>query len=295
MMHHQLVHLTLPYDTTDLPERSRVRQAAAVAWDKARGASPFQGAAGWLSMHLFLLEARWPEARALAAKRDVLAQDRWAEAPHLLGALARHQGHPTLGWQQVKAFLPDGPATEPGGMVFWAAVAIQELAAYLALDAGDLPVAGAWIGAFERWLSWSGAVQWCPRRDLLRAHFERAAGRTDRAIEHARAALASASDPAQPLSLLAAHRLLGELATDSGAFDEAERHLHRSLTLADASAAAFERALTLLVWAELSAARGGADDARARLEEVRKICGPLDAKPTLERAAKLEKLLGLGT
>ena len=47
---------------------------------KARGASPFQVAAGWLSMHLFLLEGRWREARALAAKREVLAQDGWAEA-----------------------------------------------------------------------------------------------------------------------------------------------------------------------------------------------------------------------
>ena len=60
-----------------------------------------------------------------------------------------------------------------------------------------------------------------------------------------------------------------------------------SLTLADACAAPFERALTLLELAELRLAQRQADEAAELLNEVRAICEPLDAKPTLERVARL--------
>jgi DNA-binding NarL/FixJ family response regulator len=113
-----------------------------------------------------------------------------------------------------------------------------------------------------------------------------------RAYEHANRALAHAGDPRQPLALLAAHRLHGELETDARQFADAEQHLQASLTLADTCAAPYERALTVLALARLRATENRRDEATALLDEVRAILIPLEAKPALARtdalAAKLD-------
>src|SRR5205823_4838318 len=99
------------------------------------------------------------------------------------------------------------------------------------------------------------------------------------AREHAARALAEASAPRQPLALLAAQRLLGELDTAAGRHADAAAHLDAALALADACAAPYERALTLLAQAELRAATGDRPEAQALLHEVRAICTPLAAAP----------------
>jgi DNA-binding CsgD family transcriptional regulator len=104
---------------------------------------------------------------------------------------------------------------------------------------------------------------------------------------HAERARAHATEPRQPLALLAAHRLLGALETDAGRYDDAARHLEASLSLADACQAPYERALTLLARAELRAAEGDRDEAGTLLDAVRAICVPLDAKLALLRADTL--------
>ncbi len=73
--------------------------------------------------------------------------------------------------------------------------------------------------------------------------------------------------------------------------DAAEEHLQQSLQLADACHAPFERALTLLELAKLRAEQGRTDEAKALVGEVRDICEPLEAKPTLERVAAVEQEL----
>jgi DNA-binding NarL/FixJ family response regulator len=95
--------------------------------------------------------------------------------------------------------------------------------------------------------------------------------------------------------LLAAHRLLGELATDAGEYAAAEEHLDDALLLAEACAVPFERALTLLALAALRAATGKPTEAGALLAEVRAICTPLGATPTLTRATALAERLGEAT
>jgi tetratricopeptide (TPR) repeat protein len=109
----------------------------------------------------------------------------------------------------------------------------------------------------------------------------------EQARVHAERALAHATEPRQPLALLAAHRLLGELDTDAGRYDDAARHLGASLDLADACQAPYERALTLLAMAELKAATGEPETATTLLGEVRAIYEPLGAKPALARAEAL--------
>jgi len=149
--------------------------------------------------------------------------------------------------------------------------------------------------ASVRWLAWSGAV--CGQSEGQhsgRSTIVRQSGDMDQAYEHAERARAHATEPHQPLALLAAHRLLGELDADAGQFDSAAQHLDASLALADACQAPYERALTLLAMAELHAAQGASDDAKRLLDAVQSLCAPLGAKPTLARADVLAASLTSG-
>jgi hypothetical protein len=116
----------------------------------------------------------------------------------------------------------------------------------------------------------------------LWARYFSASGNHAAAVRYARHALAEANSPRQPLALVAAHRLLGRLDTESGAFASASRHFHSAIELADACGAPYERALTLLAQAEC--ARGDADSTvEVHLTEARAICVALGAAPALAR------------
>jgi DNA-binding CsgD family transcriptional regulator len=99
--------------------------------------------------------------------------------------------------------------------------------------------------------------------------------------------LAEATVPHQPLVLLAAHRLLGEIATGAAHLDEAESHLVESLALAEACAVPYERALTLLALAELHVAEDKRAEAIRLLEDVSAVGQPLGATPMLARVDAL--------
>jgi DNA-binding NarL/FixJ family response regulator len=84
---------------------------------------------------------------------------------------------------------------------------------------------------------------------------------------------------------------MGELDTAAGNSEDAARHLNTSLALAEMCAAPCERALTLLALAELRAASGDLEAARAILANVRAICEPLRARPMLARVDALSARL----
>jgi DNA-binding CsgD family transcriptional regulator len=167
-------------------------------------------------------------------------------------------------------------------------MAVQRLAIDLALDAGDLPVASAWLAAHDAWLIRSGAVRGLAEGRRLWARYHRVAGDLNRAREQATEAVTLANSPHQPLVLLTARRLLGEIAIETTNWDEAESHLRASLALADACAAPFERALTLVALADLRAATGKTEEGNRLLAEVRAIGEPLGAAPLLARINTLE-------
>jgi DNA-binding CsgD family transcriptional regulator len=166
-------------------------------------------------------------------------------------------------------------------------VGLQRLAARLALEAGDPAMARAWLEAHDRWLAWGGSVLEQADALLSWAAYHRAVGDPERACTAAAAALARAADPRQPLTLLAAHRLMGELETAVGRLDDAEAHLEAALSLAEACAAPYERALTLLAMAEVRLARGDRPTAGQLIDASRALCHPLEAAPALARAAAL--------
>jgi tetratricopeptide (TPR) repeat protein len=239
------------------------------------------------------VEGRWAETRraAMAVLEGGLTSLFLRQVGASHAAIAQAQGDPDVAWRLVRLALPDGAGYQPGDQAFHIALPLQQLAPALALDARDLPAARAWLDAYNRWLEWSGAVLGRAEGALLWGQYHHANGDRELARQFAEQALTHASDPRQPLALIATHRFLGQLDTEVGQFEVAEEHLQQSLKLADTCAAPFERALTLLELATLRAAQGNPDEARALLDEVQAICEPLGAKPSLNRAATLRTRL----
>jgi DNA-binding CsgD family transcriptional regulator len=208
-------------------------------------------------------------------------------ATRALGAIAQGQGDFARAWQLVHEDMPEGLATAPGTGNYATTLLLQRLAATLALNADDLRMAEGWLVAHDRSLAWSGAVLGRSEGQALWSRYYRAAGEAHRACIAAVQALALATAPRQPLALLAAHRLLGELDTDAARHADAQAHLDGALTLADACAAPYERALTLLALAELRIATDQHEEAARLLTEAHAVLVPLGAKPALARADAL--------
>ncbi len=239
---------------------------------------------------LLYLDGSWVELQQIGAavRRTRYADHVFAHLlPIVLAMVAVGQGNVDSAWSYVHAEFPAGAATEPGDNRIRPANALQCIAATLALDAGDLGKARAWIEAHDRWLRWSGAALGQAESALLWSRYHRANSDGETADEQARRALALATTPRQPLVLIAAHRLLGELNTERGRYADADGHLDEAATLADACGVPYEQALTLLARAELRAAMSDRATALTLLEETRAICTSLGARPALLRAELL--------
>ncbi len=236
------------------------------------------------------VEGAWAEARHIiaAARRTRFARHPIAQfMPIVTALIALGQGDTETARELVRDELPDGARTEPGSNRFPSATAFQRIAAALAIDAGDWDGARAWLDAHDRWIAWSGAVLGAAEADVLWAQFYHAAGDRPRSMERATDALAGATAPRQPLVLIAAHRLLGQIAGTSGALDDAETHFTAALTLADDCAAPYERARTLIARAELLAAAYD-DDGTVCLDEMCALSISLGARPLLARLDVLD-------
>jgi len=288
----ELTYAVLPYLGDHLAERERVATAAEQAVLRGNAAGAIDEPAEYARyprLPLTVLEGEWREARRIIS---VLAEyGAHAILRHIissfLGPLARAQGEIPLAWQQVHKTWPGGPSTEPGDGDIYYTLPLQRLAVELSLDSGDLASAREWLEAHERWLTWSGATLGLSEAQALRARYELVSGNSEEARRRAEQALAHASEPRQPLALLAAHRLLGELNNTTGRSEAADEHLRAALELADACSAPYERALTLLALAELRLTEGSNTDVSALLEEARGICSDLGAAPVLARADTL--------
>jgi DNA-binding CsgD family transcriptional regulator len=281
----ELRTVVLTYQADQLGERERLATIGEQAW-AAASAVRTDLPARLARLPLLVVQGNWAEAEDLAsATRGSPVFS--AYAARELSPLARARGDAALAERLVREAMPDGPAMEPGGSRYLNALVLQRLAVDLALDAGDLATARAWLEAHDRWLAWSGAVAGQAEGQLGWARYHQTAGDLAEASRHAAAALERAAEPRQPLALLAGHPLAGEIATASGRFADADAHLLAALALADACAAPYERALTLLALTELRQTSGEAGADRALLAEVRAICTSLGAAPALARAARL--------
>ena len=150
-----------------------------------------------------------------------------------------------------------------------------------------------WLEAHDRWLARTDVVLGKAEGMVLWSRYHQQAGELDRSVDAARQAVEQALQPRQPLALITALRQLGSVLMAVGTFDDARQKLGDALTLADACAAPFERALTLLALAELQAGTGDLEPMPDQLAEVRALLIPLDARPALARLAALETRLAM--
>jgi DNA-binding CsgD family transcriptional regulator len=285
----ELTCVVLHYQADNLAERARLIAEADVLLDRAKGstASLLQRSLSYLP--LLLLQGHWDQARDLAADPELWGAPGLGGPLRLMWAavLSHHQAPIGEAWRRMHELLSSGPAIEPGRTGISWFLSMQHLVAQPAFDAADLEIARPWLAAFDRWLAWSGAVLGRAENAVLWAQYHQALGELSQARERAERAFAFASNPRQPLALIAARRVLGQLDTLDGRYSEADQHLRASLALADACVAPYERALALLALAELRVATDSPNDARALLGEVVTLCEPLEARAVLTRAEAL--------
>ena len=289
----ELRDVMLPYFPTQLPERAQLATDAETSLDLAAGAFPSDRSSRRARLGLLFIEGRWDEACAIAD--EVEADGNYVlrrEITNVMPPLWYAQGRIDLVQRMIRRLLPQGPAAEPGDVVLLDALLLQRIAADIALDRGDLSAALAWIEANDRWLDWSGAVLGRAENRLSWARYCRQAGDLVLAARHAGLAVESAADPRQPLALIAALRMRGELSTGSGKFDAALGDLAEALALADACAVPYERALTLIARAELRLAARSPVDAQTDLIEARDLLAPLHAQPSIDRVDALLSAVG---
>ena len=279
----ELVLAILPYQTDQREERQRVEGELWEAFAAVDEIFDRRSArtAGVVSL---VLEGSWAEVVAIVGESR-LRFIRLLSAT-LLAPIARHQGNAALAWSLVHEGLPAGPETAPTDSAGYI-LPLRTLPVALALDAGDLDAVRRWLESLDVWLDWSGGVLGLADAHLGWAAYFRAVGDTGRATDRATQALSAAGAPRQPLTLLAAHRLHGELDVAAGRPSDAEAHLTASLALADACGARHERALTLVALADLCRARGDLPAARAHLDEVRSLATSMGAALTLARVDAL--------
>jgi DNA-binding CsgD family transcriptional regulator len=284
----ELRDVALPYDAANPPVRRRAAAEAEAAIARAGGAfrSGISPRLAWLGS--LIVDGQWNEAdrilRSLATTGNCYLR---REVRTAIATLAHHRGAPDLAAEHIAELFPNGPALEPGDVILQEGLFLQRLAAELCLDASDLPGARAWLAAHDCWLDWSGSILGRADGRLAWARYHLTADDRETAQAFAAAALELAAAPEQPLVRLSAFRFLGEIETASGNLAEAQAALDAALVLAERCEAPFEGALTLLAIAELRLATGAPDEARVALDEVRQICTPLGAAPTLARAAAL--------
>ena len=284
----ELSQVLLPFYADQRPVRQQLGTEIERAW---RQADEFGHTPSPAVFRAPFLAADGDWAGALALANATLADKRLGnahlQARSLLCRLARDQGDVGLAWRQIREALPGGPDTAPGTLPIAVALDLLHLAAALALDVGDPQAARPWLNAAARWLAWSGVVRWQAEQQLLWGRYHQVAGDITRAYHVAAEAIARASEPRQPLALLAAHRFLGELAIALGRTRDAATHLAAARPLAEACALPHEHALTLLSLAELSVAEGRRDAASTPLAEARRIAVALRAAPAVTRADAL--------
>ncbi|MCO5176835.1 MAG: helix-turn-helix transcriptional regulator [Thermomicrobiales bacterium] len=285
----QLSFIQIPYGADNLAERRRIAAAGEAAWRVSSGAHDnVPPHIAWLP--LLQIEGDWSTARELALSGVQLADqtsEKHLASTVVLAQVAQAQGDVPSAWEYVNALLRGGPQTLPGYVDLAPSLALLRVAVALCLDRDDLTAARAWLDAHDRWLHWSGAILGRADGECAWTRYCLATGDIGRARQHAEQALALASEPRQPLALLAAHRLLGAIEAHAGRLVDARQHLDTALALADACAAPYERALTLLACADLFLRAGDIDEAAAALDEARAICSALAAAPAL---AQIEAL-----
>ncbi|MCC6792108.1 MAG: AAA family ATPase [Thermomicrobiales bacterium] len=283
----ELIAVILPYWTDQPHERARVETALLHSFAALNGIVD-EHSACTARVVSNVLDGAWDEAFTMLERSDPRYVRR--AMPALLAPIARHRGNTALAWSLVGEGLPGGPNTAPEDSAGYT-LPLRTLAVALSLDAHAWDDARRWLAGLDHWLNWTGRVLGQADAHLCWASYHLALHDLPLARERAARALAAAENPRQPLTLLTAHRVQGEIDLAEGRLTEADAQVATALTLASLCGARHERAITILTQADILGARGDVSSALAHLDSVRAICRPLGATLTLARADELEARL----
>jgi DNA-binding CsgD family transcriptional regulator/tetratricopeptide (TPR) repeat protein len=283
----ELLAVAIPWHADDPVARQRLANEAEREIELARGAFPLDVTPALAQVATLALAGDWQDALAIAARTErfgtyVIRRQVTSAIPHI----ARHTGRPELAWEHIRRILPDGPAAQPGSAVLLDGLMLQQLAADLCLDAGDLAGAERWLQANDHWLAWSGATLGRSGNALGWARWHDLSGDPGAATDAADRAVNSAREPRQPLALVQALRVRGELALKRGDRAAARRDLVAALDLATICEVPYERAVTLAALAGLRRDAGLADEALA-------IAIVLGAQPLIAQIERLRSQNGI--
>lgn len=291
----ELLMTHFPFQTDDLNERASLSQIIEDHLNLSSGMVGNQNVT-WGYEHLLLHEGRWSELRTLIDIAPAASSYDYRIVSLLARArLAWYQGDYQQAGELVSLLLPSGPDSAPDDNIHLLTAEPHRIATSMAIEEGDLESARIWLTAHDTWFDWTNAVLGRADGMLLWARLRFAEGAYKEALTLTEQSLKLASSPRQPKALIAIYRFLGEFALKSGERESAHRHLQRSLDLATTCAMPFERALTLLVLAELEIERDDRASALSHLSNVRQICTPLSARPALARASTLTARLDMPT
>ncbi len=282
----ELQDVVMRYETTDLERRRSLADEARAALERAGGALPSDISMRRAHLPLMWIEGRWDEALELASESDSHG-NYVLRRPVTLAAAQVHyaQGHADMTMDVIRKILPDGPDAVPGSAVLADGLMLQLLAMEIALDEGELETARRWLAANRRWLEWSGAVAGRTEQAVAQARLDMAVGDLGEAMSHAELAVMLSSNPLQPLARLHALRLRGVAGAALGDTGRVADDFREALSLADACAAPFERARTLVEIANagIDTRKAPDRDVMPDLTEAREIAVRLNAAPLLSR------------
>lgn len=289
----ELRYVTLVYET-DQPDRRRlIADETVAAISQAGGAMPPGFPLNVVRTPCYLLDGAWDEAQMVSTELQESGNGFFCRSlSEAIAAISTHRGDHATAWNEITAFLPDGPDQEFGSRLFQETLCFQRLAAELAIAEGNIQIARSWLDAHDRWLDASKAVRGLAEGRLAWATFLFVTGELDLALATAHEALSFATDPKQPLTMLRANRLIGELDAARGQFPGAELALSRALDLSVICDTPFERALTLIALSELRCRQGRAIESAEFASQAAEICAALRAEPALRRIAKISQEAG---
>jgi DNA-binding CsgD family transcriptional regulator len=283
----ELRESVIPFSTRDVAYRRKLGLDASDALRRAAGSFPEGLSPERAMLAVHFLDGRWDEARAIASdipnhgtallRREVVLT---------MAAIARAQERFTEAWAMVESALPAGLDTEPGTTLFAESTESMLIATDLAIDQSDLGSARAWLEAYDRWIAWSGATLGLAESQLRWARLHDAEGNGELASGMATKAIASAERPEQPLALIAAYRLLGEIEAGAGKPADARAHLETSLDLAVACRIPYEQALVHASLASLLIDMNELEPARHHYDLAMPVVEHLELAPLRRRLAK---------
>ncbi|MGH2548751.1 MAG: helix-turn-helix transcriptional regulator [Thermomicrobiales bacterium] len=284
----ELRYVTLVYES-DQPERRRlIADEAVAAIGQAGGAMPPGFPPNVARTPCYLLDGSWDDVQTVSSELQESGNGFYCRAlSEAIAGISLYRGDYATAWNEITAFLPAGSDQQFGSRLFQETLCFQRLAAELATAEGNLEMAQDWLLAHDRWLSASTTVRGLAEGKLAWAIFHFAANDICLAIAEAHEALSFASEPRQPLTLLRANRLIGELEASRGQFTEAESPLANALDLAIICDVPYERALTLIALSELRCRQDRDIESAEFARQAADICTALRAEPALQRIAKI--------